>query len=575
MLRSQKMRSVAAEMDSLRMGSGWTAEELALPQIMIQSTMGESHPGSAHLHLLVEEAQHTLREKQARGAVYTVTDICDGIAQGHDGMNYSLPSRDLITAMVETQIMATPFDGILYISSCDKAIPAHLMSMARLDLPAIFMPGGAMSAGPENLTLEQIGTYLAQYKRGEISEEKFTWYKQHACPTCGACQFMGTASTMQVMGEALGMALPGSALIPTVRPELKKMLQESCKALLSLVEKDICARQILNEKAFENAVMVHAAIAGSTNAVMHIAAIAHEAGISFNADIFDRINRNIPWLVNIKTSGKHPSALFWLAGGVPEVMRQIRDSLNLDVKTVTGETLGENLEKLEKAGYFEHHKELIAERGFEKEEIIRSKTAPLNASGSISILKGNLAPEGAVVKHSAIPKEMNVMIGRARPFNSEEEAYQAVIDKVIQPGDIVIIRYEGPRGSGMPEMFYTTEAVASDPELASSIALLTDGRFSGATRGPAIGHISPEAAQQGPIAFVEEEDLIEINIPERRLSLVGVHGEKYTEEEMKNVIKKRREEYISPMTKKKKGILALYSRHASSAMLGAYMDFEN
>lgn len=574
MLRSQKMRSVASEADSLRMGAGWTEQELDLPQIMIQSTMGESHPGSAHLSGLVELTRRSIAENHARGAIYTVTDMCDGIAQGHDGMNYSLPSREFIANMIEVQAKATPLDGIVFIASCDKAIPAHLLSMLRMDYPSIFVAGGAMLAGPDNLTLEQIGTYMAMHNRKEINDEQYRYYKTHACPSCGACQFMGTASTMQVMTEALGMCLPGTSLIPVDRPELEEAASRAGAQIVRLVESGITPRMIMTEKAFENAVVVHAAVAGSTNALIHLMAAVHEAGLDISPDIFDRLNRNVPWINNIKPSGTYPSQYFWYAGGIPAIMLQIKDLLNLDVLTVTGKTLGENLEDLQKEGYFERRREIAEKKGVNPDDVIRSAREPLSREGAIAILKGNIAPGGAVVKHAAAPREMHHMVGRARPFECEEDAYDAVINKRIRPGDIMIIRNEGPRGAGMPEMFYTAEAIASDPEIASSIALITDGRFSGATRGPAIGHVSPEAASGGPIGLVEEGDLIEINIPERKLDLVGVRGERMEPAEIVSILEERRKIH-KPVERDDKGALGLYARHAVSAMEGAYISLED
>lgn len=567
------MRSVASEADSLRMGAGWTEQELDLPQIMIQSTMGESHPGSAHLSGLVEIARRAVADNNARGAMYTVTDMCDGIAQGHDGMNYSLPSREFIANMIEVQAKATPLDGILFIASCDKAIPAHLISMLRMDYPSIFVAGGAMLAGPDNLTLEQIGTYMAMHNRKEIDDEQYHYYKTHACPSCGACQFMGTASTMQVMTEALGMCLPGTSLIPVDRPELQNAVTAAGTQIVKLVEQGITPKMIMTGKAFENAVMVHAAVAGSTNALIHLMAAVHEAGLDIDPDIFDRVNRKIPWINNIKPSGTYPSQYFWYAGGIPAIMLQIKDHLNLDVMTVTGKTLGENLEDLQKEGYFEKRREIALRKGVDPDDVIRSAGKPLSKEGAIAILKGNIAPGGAVIKHSAAPKEMHHMVGKARPFECEEDAYDAVIKKQIRPGDIMIIRNEGPRGAGMPEMFYTAEAIVSDPEISSSIALITDGRFSGATRGPAIGHVSPEAASGGPIGLVEEGDLIEINIPQRKLNMVGVQGNRMEPSEIASILDERSRSR-KPVKRDYKGALGLYARHAVSAMEGAYISLE-
>lgn len=571
MLKSQEMRGVAAEIDSLKIGAGWTVEELDQPQVMIQSSVGESHPGSVHLGEYVELVRKGLHEKGGRGAQYTVTDMCDGIAQGHDGMNYSLLSREMIANMIEVQIQATPFDGAVFLSSCDKSVPAHLMAMARNNLPSIFVPGGVMMAGENNLTLEQIGTYQAQFLREEIDETTYTYYKQNACTGCGACQFMGTASTMQIMAEALGMALPGSAIIPAALGAIKDVSLEAGRQVIDLIEKDITPKKIMTMKAFENAIMVHAAIAGSTNSLLHLPAIAHELDLELSADLFDDIHRKIPYLCNVRPSGSYPVEYYWYAGGTPAVMEAIKEHLHLDVLTVTGKTLGENLNDLKENGYYEKCYEQLRKKGVDRSNVLKHKDDPIQAQGAVAILKGNLASEGAVVKHAAIDQNMLQVIGRARPFNSEEDAYNAIINDEIEPGDIVFIRYEGPKGSGMPEMFYTTEAIASNPKLVNSVALITDGRFSGATRGPAIGHVSPEAADGGNIALVEEGDLIEIDIPNRSLNIVGEKGVKKTKEETDHILEMRRCQYVHPKLKAKKGVLKIYAHLAVSSMKGGYL----
>ncbi|MCD2348185.1 dihydroxy-acid dehydratase [Clostridium guangxiense] len=572
MLKSQEIRQKAPEIDSLRLGSGWKVEELGKPQIIIESSFGHSHPGSAHLDTLVNEVFNSINENGGRGAKYFVTDICDGETQGHDGMNYSLASRDIMANLMEIHVQATPFDAGVFIASCDKAMPAHLMAIARLNMPAIMLPGGIMNAGPNMLTLEQIGTYSAQYERGEITKEKYEYYKHNACPSCGACSFMGTASTMQVMAEALGIALPGTALIPVTSKELKEAAKKAAKQALKLVQLNIKPSDIMTKEAFENAIMVHAAIAGSSNCLLHIPAIAHELGINIEPELFDEIHRKVPYILNIRPSGFYPGSYFWNAGGVPAVMEEIKEFLHLDVMTVTGKTLGENLEDIRKSGYYKEHEKLIAALGVKKEDVIKSKETPIQKQGAIAILKGNLAPGGAVVKHSAVSKKLMQVVLKARVFNCEEDAIKAVLTKNIKPGDAVFVRYEGPKGSGMPEMFYTTEAIASDPELVESIALITDGRFSGATRGPAIGHVSPEASEGGPIAFVEEGDLIKIDIPARRIDVIGAAGVEKTEKEIEDIFNERKKNWVKPLPRYTKGILGLYTRCATSPMKGGYME---
>lgn len=569
---SQELRKVAPELDSLRLGSGWSIDDLNKPQIIVESSYGHSHPGSAHLNKLVEEADRGISDRGGRAANYYVTDICDGEAQGHDGMNYSLVSRDIMAAMIEIHVKATPFDAGVFITSCDKSVPAHLMAIARLNMPAIFVPGGIMKAGPNLLTLEQIGKYNAQFARKEITEEQFMAYKRDACPDCGACSFMGTASTMQVMAEALGIALPGSALIPTQSPYLKNYARQAGERALAIATEGLKPSDILTPEAFENAIMVHAAIAGSSNSLLHLPAIAHELGLELRPEQFDEIHRKIPFLLNIRPTGFWPGEYFWYAGGVPAIMEEIKDFLHLDIRTVTGQTVGDNLEKLRQNGFHEGCRKHLQALGVKATDIIKPLHDPIRPEGAIAILKGNLAPEGAVVKHAAVsPKLMQVTL-TARVFDCEEEALQAVLQKKITPGQAVFIRYEGPKGSGMPEMFYTTEAIASDPELIETIALITDGRFSGATRGPAIGHVSPEASEGGPIALVEDGDLIGIDIPARCLNIIGIAGIERTPEEIEVILSERRKNWKQPESPYTSGILSIYTRNSVSPMKGGYME---
>ena len=464
-----------------------------------------------------------------------------------------------------------------------------LMSIGRLkDMPAVvveahLLPEKYIENDPgcrinELLTLEQIGKFAAQYERNEIPLEQLEYYKHHACPSCGACSFMGTASTMQVMAEALGLMLPGTALMPATAPELKQAAYEAGKTLMRLIEKGVKTEDIVDMRSFENAIMVHAAISGSTNALMHIPAIANEFGFKIDADTFDRMHRGAHYLLNIRPAGDWPAQYFYYAGGVPRIMEEIKSMLHLDAMTVTGKTLGENLEELKKNGFYEHCDAILEEKSrqigkdIKRTDIIASFDHALGTDGSIAILRGNLAPEGCVIKHTACPKNMFKATLRARPFDSEEEAIDAILHGRIEPGDAVFIRYEGPRGSGMPEMFYTGEAICSDQKLAASVALITDGRFSGASRGPVIGHVSPEAAAGGPIAFVEDDDIITLDVQNRYLAITGVKGEPKTEEEMAQILEERKKNWKGFESKYKHGLLKLYSQHAVSAMKGAYME---
>lgn len=571
-LNSQKVRQLAPENDPLKIGMGWTVADLDKPQILVESTFGDSHPGSAHLDQFVGEAVKGIAEAGGKAARYFVTDICDGIAQGHDGINYSLVSRDMIANMIEIHGNSTGFDGGVFIASCDKSVPACLMGLCRLNLPSIMITGGVMDAGPDLLTLEQIGAYSAMCQRGEISEEQLLYYKHHACPSCGACSFMGTASTMQIMAEALGLMLPGSALMPATSIELKEMAHHAGIQVLELVKKGIKVSDIVTKEAFENAIMVHAAISGSTNSLLHIPAIAHELGIEIDSNTFDRMHRGAHYLLDIRPAGRWPAQFFYYAGGVPAVMEEIKSMLHLDVMTVTGKMLGENLIDLKANGFYERCEQYLHKWNLKRTDVIRRFDHPIGDNGTVAILKGNLAPEGSVVKHSAVPKEMFQAVLKARPFDCEEDAIAAVLSHQIKPGDAVIIRYEGPQGSGMPEMFYTTEAISSDAELGKSIALITDGRFSGASKGPAIGHVSPEAAEGGPIALIEEGDLVHIDIPARILEVVGIDGVEMPVEEVNKVLAERKAAWQPKEPKYKSGVLKLFSEKAVSPMKGGYIN---
>ncbi|MBR1407993.1 MAG: dihydroxy-acid dehydratase [Clostridia bacterium] len=579
MLPSQKLRELAPEVDPLRIGTGWKPEDLGKVQVMIESTFGDSHPGSGHLDKLVEQARRGVADAGGFGARYFCTDICDGESQGHDGINFSLASREMIANMIEIHGNATPFDAGVFIASCDKGMPGNLIGLARLNMPSVVMTGGTMAAGPDLLTLEQLGMYSAQYERGEIGKDKLEWAKHNACPSCGACSFIGTASTMQIMAEALGLALPGSALLPANSPDLMEYAYRAGQQAVRLARMEhMSPRDIVTRESFENAILVHAAISGSSNALLHIPAIAREFGIEITGETFDRLHRGAHYLLDVRPAGRWPAEFFYYAGGVPAIMEEIRPHLHLDAMTVTGKTLGENLDELKKNGFYERCAGWLEAANrrcgthITREDVIRPYDRAIGTEGSIAVLRGNLAPEGAVIKHTACPKEMFEAVLRARPFDSEEACIDAVLHHRVQPGDAVFIRYEGPKGSGMPEMFYTSEAISSDKELGRSIALITDGRFSGASTGPVIGHCSPEAQAGGPIALVEEGDLIYLNVRERKLEIVGIRGERKTPEEVAAVLAERRKAWKPKPPKYTRGVLGLFTRLAASPMKGAYLE---
>ena len=546
-LKSQEMRTLAPELDPLRIGTGWKPEDLSKPQILIESTYGDSHPGSGHLNVLVEEVRKGVAEAGGFGARYYCTDICDGESQGTDGINFSLASREMITNMIEIHGNATVSDAGVFLASCDKGMPANLMGLCRLNIPAIVVPGGTMNAGPDMLTLEQLGMYSAKFQRGEIDEDKLNWAKHNACPSCGACSFIGTASTMQIMAEALGLALPGTALMPATSPDLLDFARQAGRQAVALAKMDnMRPSDIVTMDSFENAILVHAAISGSTNCLLHIPAIAHELGIEITGDTFDRLHRNARYLLDVRPAGRWPAECFYYAGGVPAIMEEIKEHLHLDVMTVTGKTVGENI------------KDCVNKNP----DVIRPIDNPYSQTGGIAILKGNLAPDSGVVKRSAVAPEMLKHEGPARVFDCEEDAIAAIKGGRIVDGDVVVIRYEGPKGGpGMREMLNPTSAIAGYG-LGSTVALITDGRFSGASRGASIGHVSPEAAVGGPIALVEEGDIIKINIPELKLEL------DVSDEELAA----RKAKWQPREPKVKTGYLARYASMVTSGNRGAILE---
>ena len=565
-MKSTRERALWAQFDALQMGSRFTYDDVTKPQIMIEDVFGDSHPGSVHLNQLTDQVRFGVFQAGGVPCMYHTTDVCDGCAQGHDGMNVILASREAICDMVEVHASAVPWDGMVLCSSCDKSIPAHLKAIARMNIPSIFLPGGSMRPGPYQTTSLVAGTLSLKSRRGETTEEELRDYKLTGCPSVGACTFLGTASTMQCMAEALGLALPGSALAPATMRDIIDYSRATGLAIMNLVEKDITPDKILTREAFENAIVVHSAIGGSTNATLHLPAIAKEFGITLEPELFDEINHKIPHMGNINPSGQHLTESFWFAGGIPYVQLLLKDHLHLDVMTVTGKTLGENLEDLEKSGFFNRNLGYLANYGLTRDEVI---FPPEKAEeiGSIAILRGNIAEEGSVIKYSACVKEMLHHKGPARVFNSEEDAHQAVVDHKINPGDIMVIRYEGPRGSGMPELLMTTEAIVCDEALNGTVALITDGRFSGATRGASIGHVSPEAARGGMIAFIEDGDIIEYDVEERKLNVVGIAGKECSAEEVAAVYAERSKAGIRPAPLRR-GLLGRYTSAASSAMEG-------
>ena len=567
-IKSRRERFSWAQFDALQMGTGWDEEDIAKPQILVEDVYGDSHPGSVHLNQISEQAVYGIYEKGGKPARFHVTDICDGCAQGHDGMNLVLASREAICDMIEMHAGFVPWDGMVMTASCDKSIPAHLKAMARMNIPALFIPGGSMRPGPNQTTSLVAGDIsLRQKRKNEITPEEIMDYKQTGCPSAGACTFMGTASTMQCMAEALGVALPGSALVPATMRDLLAYARKAGRQVMELAKKNITPEQILTPRAFRNAIVVHSAIGGSTNALIHLPAIAKELGWELDPELFNEINCLIPHIGNINPSGTHLTESFWFAGGIPRVQMMLEKYLDLDVMTVTGKTLGENLEDVRKSRFLERNEGYLHNYGLSVNEVI-TPAETTEEMGSIAVLKGNLAPEGAVVKYSACEKDMRAHKGRAVVFDREEDAHDAVVQGKIQPGEIMVIRYEGPRGSGMPEMLMTTEAIVCDHKLNGKVSLITDGRFSGATRGAAIGHVSPEAAVGGPIAYIETGDILAYDIEKKTISIAGLDGKEMSEEEVEAGLQERKKN--KPLVRKKyRGMLKRYTDMADSAMKGA------
>jgi dihydroxy-acid dehydratase len=567
-LHSQHLRTVNFQGDALRMGMNWTEEDLGKPQILVDSAYGMGHPGTFHFRPLIEEISNGVFEAGGKPGVFYVSDICDGVAQATDGMSYSLVSRDVMAAMVEIHALGHPHDGMVLLSGNDKSVPAHLSAIARCKLPAIHVPGGTQLNAPDYFTSNKLWPFGMEVDRGRKTHEELFEHQKNACPTCGACQFMGSASTGQVLSEALGLALPGSALIPAPLSMLLRYARAAGKRIVELVRTGLTPDKILTRQAFENAIAVHAAVGGSTNALIHLPAMAHEIGIDLTIDDFDRIHRRVPVLANVKTTGKYPVEYFYYCGGVPRVMMEISDLLHLDCMTVTGKTVGENLEEIRHSFFFEERLGYLRNYKIQPTEIIRTRAEPFGTEGGIAILRGNIAPDGAMIKAFTVPKEMHVHTGPARVFDGEQACLDALRRSAIKSGDVMVIRYEGPRANGMPEMYFASAVLSADPVLGRTTALITDGRYSGAMQGPSIGHVSPEAIDGGPIALVEDDDLIEINIPERKLAMVGVHGRRAADSEIARVLAERRARWTPKASRHHTGILGLFSRVATEAASG-------
>ena len=533
---------------SLFKAMGYTDREIAQPMIGVVNSYNEIIPGHIHLNMITQDVKAGIRMAGGTPVEFPAIGICDGIAMGHTGMKYSLASRELIADSVEAMVMAHPFDALVMIPNCDKIIPGMLMAAMRLNIPTIFVSGGPMLAGRlEGKTVDLISVFegVGKVKVGAMPEEELKALEDCACPGCGSCSGMYTANTMNCVTEALGLGLPGNGTIPAVHAARRRLAKEAGMQIMQLLEKDIKPRDIATLAAFKNAIAVDMALGGSTNTVLHIPAVAHEAGIRLDLDLFNDISRKTPNLCKLSPAGAHHIEDLDAAGGIQAVMKQINPLgvIEQAALTATGKTVGENLKAVKVLN----------------EEVIRPLDNPYTREGGLAILRGNLAPDGAVVKQSAVAEKMQINKGPARVFNSEDDAIAAILGGAIKPGDIVVIRYEGPKGGpGMREMLSPTSAI-SGMGLDTSVALLTDGRFSGGTRGAAIGHVSPEAAEGGPIGLVREGDIIAIDIPGKTLML------EISPEEMEV----RRKAFVPRPPAIQSGYLARYAKLVTSASTGA------
>jgi dihydroxy-acid dehydratase len=534
---------------SLFYANGLTPQELERPIIGIANAYNEIVPGHIHLDKVAEAVKAGVRLAGGTPLEFNVIGVCDGIAMGHKGMHYSLPSRELVADSVESMALGHAFDGIVFIPNCDKIVPGMLMAAGRLNVPAIFVSGGPMMAGRykgDDIDLKTMFEAVGKYQAGKMDDEELDALEFAACPGCGSCSGLFTANTMNCLTEALGMGLPGNGTIPAVTGARMRLAKLAGMQILELIEQNVCPRDIMTQAAFENAIATDMAIGGSTNTVLHLPAIAYDAGVDLPLTLFDAISGRTPYLVKLSPAGPHHMEDLDEAGGIPAVLSSLLEEglIHGDLPTVTGKTVTENVEGITPYG-----------------KVIGPTSDPYSASGGIAILKGNLAPEGAVVKAGAVAPKMMHHQGPARVFDGEEAALAAILGGEIKAGDVVVIRYEGPRGGpGMREMLMPTSAL-SGMGLANDVALMTDGRFSGATRGAALGHVSPEAAGGGAIALVEEGDLIEIDIPNRPLTLHVPDDE----------LDRRRERWAAPPPKIQGGYLARYAVHVTSASEGAVL----
>lgn len=535
---------------SLFKAMGYTDEEIKKPLIGIVNAKSEIVPGHVHLDTVVDAVRTGVLAAGGTPITFPSIGVCDGIAMGHVGMHYSLVTRELIADSIEAMVMAHGFDAMVMVPNCDKIVPGMLMAAARVNIPTVVVSGGPMLSlnyGDGDLDLNSVFEAVGSFKAGKFTEEDVRKSEDNACQTCGSCAGMFTANSMNCLSEAIGIALPGNGTIPAVFSERLRLAKLAGSKVMEMLERDIKPRDIMNEDTFMNALAVDMALGCSTNSMLHLPAIAHEAGVELNLEIANEISSKTPNLCKLAPAGPYHMQDLYFAGGVQAVMKELtkKDLLITTNITVTGNTMAENLEKVSN----------------KNTKVIRPIEEPYSATGGIAVLKGNIAPDGGVVKRSAVSPEMLKHTGPAKVFNSEDEAIKAIYGSQIKSGDVVIIRYEGPKGGpGMREMLSPTSAIAG-MGLDKEVALITDGRFSGATRGAAIGHISPEAADGGPIGLIENGDIIAIDI------MGGTINAEVSDEEFA----KRKESYVPKEAKIQHGVLGRYARLVTSASTGAVL----
>lgn len=547
-----KKGSTRAAHRSIFHSLGISSEELKKPLIGIVNAQNEIIPGHFHLDIIAKAAKEGIWAAGGVPMEFPAIGVCDGIVMGHDGMKYSLATRELVADSIEAVANGHKFDALVLIPNCDKIVPGMLMAAARLNIPAIVVSGGPMLAGrinKQNVGISNTFEAAGRFEAGLITAKELDEVERLSCPSCGSCAGMYTANTMNCVSEAIGMAMPGNGTIPAAYIGMRiELARKSGYLLMQMLEKNIRPRDIMTMEAFKNAITVDMAVGGSTNTVLHLPAIAHEAGIKLPLSLFDEIAKQTPYIASLSPGGQHFVQELDEAGGIPAVIKELtakKGLINLKCQTVTGKTVGENIKKVVNLD----------------EEVIKPIKKAYRPTGGIAILSGNLAPDCAVVKESAVAKEMLKHTGPARVFDSEDAAIKAIVGKKIKAGDVIVIRYEGPKGGpGMREMLNPTSVLAG-MGMDKSVALLTDGRFSGATRGASIGHVSPEAREGGPIALVNEGDIIEIDIPARKLNV------KLTKAELD----KRKAQWKKPPANVKKGYLARYAALVTSANTGAVL----